>query len=92
LQNEALRPQFDLLLSLGEGRKPFECVGDEHECRAAAHLAAQRADRLEHGLLRSLAQASRHVEPDLPGRIDALLSPIGPHHIPSHHAAAIGLG
>jgi hypothetical protein len=92
LRREALRPQFDLLLSLGAGRKPFECVGDEHECRAAAFLTARRDDRREHTMVQSLAQAALRAEPGLPQQIDTLLAPIGPHHIPSHHAAAIGLG
>ena len=92
LRRESLRPQFDLLLSLGEGRKPFECVGDEHECRAAAFLAAKRDDRRDHIMLQSLAQAALQSEPRLPTEIDALLAPIGAHHIPPHHAATIGLG
>jgi hypothetical protein len=92
LRRESLRPQFDLLLSLGAGRKPFECVGDEHECRTAAYLAARRDDRRDHAVLQSLARDALRVEPDLADRIDSLLAPIGPHHIPAHHAAAIGLG
>lgn len=91
LQRESLRPQFDLLLSLGEGRKPFECVGDVGECRAAAYLAAQRDDRRDHSLVQSLARAAIDVEPNLPHTIDALFEPIGPHHIPPHHAATLGL-
>ena len=41
---------------LGQGAKPFECVGDERECRAALPLAAARPDRArERPPARSLA-------------------------------------
>jgi UDP-N-acetyl-alpha-D-muramoyl-L-alanyl-L-glutamate epimerase len=92
LQRESLRPQFDLLLSLGDGRKPFECVGDERECRAAAILAARRHDRAGHAMVQALARDALAHEPDLPAHVDSLLAPVGPHHVPPHHAAAIGLG
>ena len=35
LQNPANEGRFGTLLDLGTGTKPFECVGDVDECRAA---------------------------------------------------------
>jgi hypothetical protein len=87
-----LRAQFETLCGVGPERKPFECVGDERECRAAAHLAAVRADRRDCSLLQDLAERSRDVDPSLTTHVDELFQPIGPHHIPPHHAASIGLG
>ncbi len=45
LEDPANEARFRALLGLGAGVKPFECVGDTDECRAATLLAAQRADR-----------------------------------------------
>jgi hypothetical protein len=87
-----LQTQFETLCGVGPERKPFECVGDERECRAAAHLAALRADRRDCALLQDLAERSRDVDPSLATHVDELFQPIGPHHIPPHHAASVGLG
>jgi hypothetical protein len=92
LQRADLIAQFDALLALGPDRKPFECVGDEHECRAAAYLASCRADRAGQPVLADLAARALAAQPTLPDDIPALLQPIGPHHIPAHHAATIDLG
>ena len=43
LDDPALAGKFRALL--GAGAKPFECVGEVNECRAAVLLAARRADR-----------------------------------------------
>ena len=91
LRRADLRPQFDLLVALS-GRKPFECVGDERECRAAAVLAADRDDRRDDALLQALARDVCAAQPDVRDDIPKLFRPMGPHHIPPHHAAAIGLG
>jgi len=45
LENAQLENQFVTLLGLTPETRPFECVGDVGECRAALHLAASRADR-----------------------------------------------
>lgn len=42
-----------------EGEKPFECVGDEGECREAALLAAERPDRTESATLQELTALVR---------------------------------
>jgi hypothetical protein len=92
LRQERLRPQFETLLGLTPDTKPWECVGDISECRAAAHLGAQRADRADQPLLRDLAAAARRAQPTLLDDIPTMLEPIGRHHVPPHHAAALGLG
>ena len=49
LEDQALAAKFRSLL--GAGAKPFECVGEVTECRAAVLLAAGREDRAGNGLL-----------------------------------------
>jgi hypothetical protein len=46
--DEALRPLFLDLLAIGEGHKPFECVGEPSECRAAYTLLQQHPDWSSH--------------------------------------------
>jgi UDP-N-acetyl-alpha-D-muramoyl-L-alanyl-L-glutamate epimerase len=55
LRNDALADQFRALLGLLPDRKPFECVGDIDECRAALALTAQRSDRADDVLVQQLA-------------------------------------
>lgn len=54
LDNPELLPVFRSLLGLENNVKPWECVGDEGECRAAVSLAANRADRKTNTLLPEL--------------------------------------
>jgi UDP-N-acetyl-alpha-D-muramoyl-L-alanyl-L-glutamate epimerase len=63
---------------LGAGAKPFECVGEVNECRAAVLLAARRDDRAESRLLQKLA-AEVAGWPDAPTAADAaaMLRPAG---------------
>jgi UDP-N-acetyl-alpha-D-muramoyl-L-alanyl-L-glutamate epimerase len=83
LQSPANEERFRALLGLGAGTKPFECVGDIDECRAATQLAAQRADRAGTGLLARLrANLAQTTTPDL----TALLQPLGTHRIPDRYA------
>jgi UDP-N-acetyl-alpha-D-muramoyl-L-alanyl-L-glutamate epimerase len=82
LGRPALAGTFRALL--GAGAKPFECVGEVSECRAAVLLAARRDDRAGPGLLRDLA-----VEvagwPDAPSEAEAaaMLRPVGRTFIPA---------
>jgi hypothetical protein len=64
---------------LGAGAKPFECVGEVSECRAAILLAAQRPDRAGQKTLQDLA-AEVATCPDAPhdNEIAAMLRPVGP--------------
>jgi UDP-N-acetyl-alpha-D-muramoyl-L-alanyl-L-glutamate epimerase len=72
----------DKFLSLlGAGAKPFECVGEVTECRAAVLLAARRDDRKDSALLQELA-AEVAAWPDAPTDPEALLRPAGQNFIP----------
>jgi UDP-N-acetyl-alpha-D-muramoyl-L-alanyl-L-glutamate epimerase len=84
---ESLADKFRALLGTLPDSKPFECVGEIGECRAAALLAAQRPDRAGTPLLQQLA-AEVAVLPDaslLPEPAE-LLRPIGDHFIPDRYA------
>ncbi|TVZ06066.1 endonuclease domain-containing protein [Trebonia kvetii] len=85
LGNPALRPKFEALL--GAGTKPFECVGEITECRAAVVLAARRADRAATPLLQELA-AEITGRPDAPteAEIAAMRRPVGASFIPAEYS------
>jgi hypothetical protein len=84
LADPSLADRFRALLSVGAGAKPFECVGEERECRAAVRLAAARPDRAATPLLQALAA---EVGPAPDGEDpDVLLAPLGPHCIPDAYA------
>ena len=76
LDDPELAGKFRALL--GAGAKPFECVGEVNECRAAILLAARRDDRAESRLLQGLA-AEVASWPDAPTAADAaaMLRPSG---------------
>ena len=84
LDDPALKPKFRSLL--GAGAKPFECVGEVTECRAAVLLAARRDDRADSGLLQELA-AEVASWPDAPSRAEtaAMLEPVGRNFIPDRY-------
>jgi len=88
LGNPALAPKFATLL--GSGTKPFECVGEVSECRAAVLLAAKRADRAGCALLRELA-AEVAARPDAPAEaeIAAMRRPVGENFVPPAYAFAL---
>lgn len=46
--DDALRPLFLDLLAIGDGHKPFECVGEPSECRAAYTLLQSHPDWSAH--------------------------------------------
>ena len=82
LDDPGLAAKFRSLL--GAGAKPFECVGEVTECRAAVLLAARRADRSGAALLQELA-AEVAGWPDAPSDADAAarLRPVGANFIPA---------
>jgi hypothetical protein len=82
LEAAQLAPKFRTLL--GSGTKPFECVGEVNECRAAVLLAARRPDRAGCALLQELA-AEVAGRPDAPSEaeIDAMRRPVGKNYIPA---------
>jgi len=84
LDDPGLAAKFRSLL--GAGAKPFECVGEVTECRAAVLLAARRGDRTDSGLLQELA-AEVASWPDAPSQaeIAAMLEPVGRNFIPDRY-------
>ena len=86
LDNPELAPKFESLL--GSGTKPFECVGEVNECRAAVVLAAGRPDRARTPLLQKLA-AEINGRPDAPAEaeIEAMRHPVGASFVPAALAA-----
>jgi hypothetical protein len=85
LSRPELFDRFAILVGLSPDPKPFECVGEVGECRAAAVLAAERGDRQNDELLQRLASQLPEVTP---GDIAALLAPHDPHDIPDDFATA----
>ncbi len=80
LEDPGLAGKFRALL--GAGAKPFECVGEVSECRAAVLLAARRDDRADGRLLQDLA-AEVSGWPDAPtdAQSAAMLRPVGENFI-----------
>jgi hypothetical protein len=82
---ESLAPKFRALLGTLADSKPFECVGEIGECRAAVLLAARRPDRADCALLQKLAAEVADLT-DVPSAAE-LLRPIGHHFIPADYIA-----
>jgi hypothetical protein len=84
LDDPGLAAKFRSLL--GAGAKPFECVGEVTECRAAVLLAARRDDRTDSGLLQELA-AEVASWPDSPSQAETavMLEPVGRNFIPDRY-------
>jgi UDP-N-acetyl-alpha-D-muramoyl-L-alanyl-L-glutamate epimerase len=82
LDDPGLAAKFRSLL--GAGAKPFECVGEVSECRAAVLLAARRDDRAGPSLLQELAMEVVSW-PDAPSaaEADVMLRPVGRNYIPN---------
>lgn len=89
LDDPSLAPRFRALLGRSPDVKPWECVGEVGECRAAAALAAARPDRAGTALLQELVA-------ELPAGAGAgagrLLGPLGPSHVPERYAPGDLLG
>jgi UDP-N-acetyl-alpha-D-muramoyl-L-alanyl-L-glutamate epimerase len=82
LSDPSLADRFRALLGTSADGKPFECVGEVGECRAAAVLAAGRPDRATTPLLHLL---TAELPAETPAVAD-LLRPIGEHDIPDAYA------
>jgi hypothetical protein len=80
-----LAGRFRTLLGTSPASKPFECVGEVSECRAAATAAAARPDRAGGKLLQALAGELAGL-PELTPAAD-LLRPLSAHFIPDAYAA-----
>jgi UDP-N-acetyl-alpha-D-muramoyl-L-alanyl-L-glutamate epimerase len=86
LEDPSLENRFFDLLGLEPDDKPFECVGDARECRAALLDAAARPDREDSPILEELAD-SLHNEYRLSfDTVTEFLPPRGNHHIPERYA------
>ena len=85
----SLHDEFERLIGTSPSAKPFECVGDIDECRAAVAMAVARPDRRTgFPLLQALAsQVTAAAGAGAVDDTDRLLRPIGPHFIPSRYAA-----
>lgn len=83
LSRPELRRHFEVFVGLSPDPKPFECVGEVGESRAAAVLAARRPDRAESPLLQDLA---RRLPPLSDDELAALLAPHVPHDVPDAYA------
>jgi hypothetical protein len=70
LDDPALAPGFDALLEYRD-HKPFECVGEGRESRAALHFLTQRSEWREDALV---ARFAEEIAPQL-GRSDLALAP-----------------
>ncbi len=88
LRNPALADQFRALLNLLPDAKPFECVGDVDECRAAIALTARRPDRADDPLVQQLAVEAGVdlTQPAVTALSAALLSPLPPDAIPDAYS------
>ncbi len=82
LEDPTLAERFRGLLGDDLVNKPFECVGEVTECRAAVLLAAARPDRAGNALLQELV--GEVVDRPDPA---SFLRPMGPHAVPAEHAA-----
>ncbi len=80
LRNPEVIEEFRRLLGTSPLDKPFECVGDVAECRAAVRLAAARPDRADDAVLHRLVAELPPADPDEePAR---LMAPLGPDLVP----------
>ncbi len=86
LADPSLADRFRSLLGTGPDAKPFECVGEQGECRAALRLAAARPDRAATPLLQKLADELGPVPAPGEPAPDDLLRPMGPHCVPHQYA------
>jgi hypothetical protein len=86
LEDPLLESRFYDLLGLDPDDKPFECVGDIGECRAALSITSLL--RPENVMIQSLKEAVlAGATSDVFGEPD-YLEPRGPHHIPERYAPA----
>lgn len=88
LDDIALAPAFDALMEYRD-HKPFECVGEGIESRAAMHALAARAEWREDAIV---ARFAEEISPALDARslaLAPLLEPEGEHRIPARLAAFV---
>jgi hypothetical protein len=89
LDDATLAPGFDALIEYRD-HKPFECVGEGRESRAAFHALSRSPVWREDALV---ARFANEIEPQLPASdltLAPLLEPSGAHGIPSSLWERIG--
>ena len=87
LDDAAQESGFRALCRLGQD-KPFECVGEAGESRAAMRALARQPAWRGHAVVRALQSDLAHVEvPDL----ESLVRPSARHFIPARLCAQLGL-
>jgi hypothetical protein len=91
LDDPARLDAFRTLIGTSADVKPFECVGDVQECRAAVLLAAARPDRAGSPVLAELRDEIAGVVPTAAVDVDALLAPLSEHFVPEPYASALRL-
>jgi hypothetical protein len=84
LADGALTDKFRILLALSSSPKPWDCVGDTSECRAALRLAAARNDRRDMPLVQALAAELADTLHD--DDTEDVTGISGPHFIPDAYA------
>ena len=87
LDDLTLLPRFEALVDTSGDLKPWECVGEVDECRAAVALASVRPDRADSPVLRVLVDRLGERLPH-PGAIDSLMLPLGEHFVPDAYATS----
>jgi len=88
LDDPELAPDFDALLEWN-AHKPFECVGEAAESRAALAALASRAEWREDAIVRRFAG---EILPHLPAgslEMEPLLRPVSDHAVPSRYQGLI---
>ena len=86
-----LLPTFEALVDTSGAAKPWECVGDVDESRAAVALAAERPDRAGTPVLAALVERLGDRLPPA-AAVAALRRPTGAHFVPDAYATDDLLG
>ena len=87
LDDLELLPRFESLVDTSGALKPWECVGEVNECRAAVALAVQRTDRAATPVLRALTDRLGDRLPSADA-IAAMMVPVGEHFVPDAYASS----
>jgi UDP-N-acetyl-alpha-D-muramoyl-L-alanyl-L-glutamate epimerase len=85
LDDLSLLATFEALVGTSGAARPWECVGEVNECRAAVALATPRADRRHTPVLQALVEQLGDQLPP-PSAVDSLLRPVGGHFVPDAYA------
>ena len=85
LTQPALAGQLRVLVGLSDETRPFECVGDEEECREALLRTIERPDRADDTVLAELAREVALVHQPSPAPEPVAM-------IPERYAPPTGLG